>query len=167
MRKIFLILVLSIFLTGCGSNTNNTSGSTTQIPGRHTFRIGTYLWEIQLSDGWKKLDVPRAQEAVFLAQRDSENLVILRRESIPGSDPSQAIWDEAETAFPYFKPVEFETGNWSFQAKRDIASPYRYVQQRILPIPESRFFLLASCSYEVASTAASQCNEIMNSWKMK
>lgn len=162
--RIVSCVFLSLALIGCGSST--TDGG----DGSQRFGIGEMKWQLEIPENWEQEVVGEGSDAIILAHRADENFVIIRQSSeesdsvrafnaMRASAAEDLFWFEALTA-------DEDDLTWSFRAKLSPTSPLQEFQQKIFFLPGTNEFLLGSCAFEVAFSAGSECEDILDSWKI-
>ncbi len=156
-----LALLLSFFLVACGNN--NQDLNTENVPAKtHSFTVENRNWEITIPGDWEILE-PETQ-VPFLARNGSENIAILERD-LTNQDPAEQIINSAEQQFFAYTLNERDGNQWEFTGQPGPTNTPRTFWQEIMPLPNTRKFLLGSCSQIENSPLGSQCAAILNSWK--
>ena len=163
VHKFFFLVVTTLILVACSDNGDSSSSALQNFTSQ--FEIAATRWGLALPENWKKISPPQGSEAVFLARKKTENFVILRK---GGATPNLAkeIYKSAQSDFFLFEEGNFTLEQWSFQAKLKPSSPMRRYLQKIFVIPETSFYLLGTCSYEVKLGTADDCETILRSWEI-
>ncbi|MCK5460396.1 hypothetical protein KAI58_00225 [Candidatus Gracilibacteria bacterium] len=156
IQKKFLI-VLSIILTGCSYSFMQEEWNTGK------FKISNVIFEYKLPKDWTILHDELNIKNILIAQKNDENFIIQQLGDT--KTLSQTLYKEASKGFFYFHPISFSDELLVFQGKPSVNSPLREFHQKIIPIPNTEFFLYGSCSFEFMEGKTSDCKQIINSWK--
>jgi len=151
-------------IVGC-QNTIPTSVQTKEQVGRwETFRIQNTHWKYFMPNEWKQIKEQNSNEIITQAFKKSQNFIIIQKQGdidrIAGS-----ILGSGKDLY-YFKEISANTREWEFQAKTSISSPLRHFIQKTFPVPNTEFYILASCSYEEKIEKNSDCKTIINSFEV-
>jgi hypothetical protein len=156
----FVLAILS--LVGCG-NSGTELGTGDLPPVKQTFQFEGKDWNITIPGDWEVL--PAERQVPFVARKDSANIAILERDLV-NQDPTQQIIESAQEQFFTFNLDNREANAWKFTGQPGPTNTPRTFWQEIKVLPETRKFLLASCS-EIADNAEnSKCAAMVNSWRM-
>lgn len=158
--KLFCLILFSIFIFGCDLNGFSSKKTLTE-----KFKIQNTIFEYKIPESWTKTKNKTEKGEIILAQKEDENLVILQRYS-NSENLAKELFQQAKKNFFFFKSIKFEEKGWIFQAKPSSTTKLREFHQKIYPIKNSDIFLYASCSYEFSEEKESDCEEIINSWKI-
>lgn len=168
MKKI-LLLVLSLVLVGCGSNTSSflPNGNAVANDELQSFKIAGNTWQINLPSGWERIAPPAGNtEVVYLARNGAQNFSVTYQLGAP-ENPVAALLERAQKGFFVFEEKERGEDSWHFQAKLEVSSPLRDFWQKISLVPGTKDFLLLSCSQEVAFEAT-DCGDVLDSfWQVE
>jgi hypothetical protein len=154
-----LALLLAFIISGCGANTE--IGSEAAPPINHNFQVDNRDWRLTLPADWEVLE-PETQ-VPFLARKGSENIAILERD-VTNTDPVEQIIKSAESQFFAFQLNNQDANQWEFTGQPGPTNTPRTFWQKIIPIQNTRKFLLGSCSQIAESPMGSECAAILNSW---
>ena len=155
----YLALLLGLILVGCGGSDDLNSDTIPTV--KHEFIVDKRNWQITLPGDWEVLE-PENQ-VPFLARKGSENIAILERD-ITNTDPAEQIITSAENQF-FAYTLNTRSGNeWQFTGQPGPTNTPRTFWQKIIPIQNTRKFLLGSCSQISDTPSGSSCAAIINSW---
>lgn len=157
-------MVLGFFLLGCGS------GSDTVLPPTDptdAFRVGDTTWGLELPDTWQRVSSPEGFETVFLAQKESQNFVILQEQGTT-ENLAVSILTKAQENFIEFEEIYLndKTDTFRFRGKTALDSPAREYIQKVFLIPRTEAFLIGSCSWEPDISSSGDCQDIIDSWQI-
>ena len=159
MKNTFLFLFGIFLLFGCSKATTILSSA----PATDSFSIGKTTWGLHLPEGWQKILSLQTDEAIFVASKGSENFVILQKKGDPKSF-SDTLFKDAKQKLYIFEAGAVEPDRWEFTAKEFASDPLKHFIQKVFPIPDTKFFLVGSCSTDTAEQSLSQCKELIDSW---
>ncbi len=157
MKKILLIS-FCFFLTGCFDGKDSTSKNHTE-----KFKIENSLFKFELTEEWETLTPNNKKGEVILAQKNDENFVITHQGNYSNKTPEMIIQAIKQNFFS-FELLEQNKKTWSFQGKLSAKTPKRKFHQKIILLPDSKQFLLGSCSEEVFEDRKSDCINILDSF---
>ena len=163
MKKI-LLLVLSLVLVGCGSNSTSLFptnwGAEAEV---QSFKIAGNTWQINLPGGWSRVAPPAGNtEVIYLARKGTQNFSVTYQLGTP-ADPVAALLERAQKGFFIFEEKERGEDSWHFQAKLEVTSPLRDFWQKMSLVTGTEDYLLLSCSQEVAFEET-DCGEVLDSF---
>lgn len=158
--KQFYLIILTLFLFGC-----EIKGISSEKKITEKFKVQNTIFEYEIPESWIKTENKNEKGEIVLAQKENENLVIIQRYS-NSENLAKNLFQQAQNNFFFFKPIKFEEKGWIFQGKPSSTNSLREFHQKIYPIKNSDIFLYASCSYEFSEEKESDCEAILNSWKI-
>jgi hypothetical protein len=160
MKKI-LISILGITLMGCESPVVLNTSETTK------FKINETIFSVFLPDGWQKQIIENQNEVIFNAVKNRDSFVILQRiNQIESENAVAIIFESAKNDFFYFEEKSFSEKNkiWVFNGKIENTSNLEVYYQKIIPILNTDFFLIASCASE--DLEINDCDKIINNFEI-
>jgi len=158
MRK-FLILGFGIILLGCESPVVLNSGQESR------FKIGETTFSVSLPNGWTKQTEENQNEMIFNAVNNQDSFVILQRMNQRGNTPS-TVFASARSDFFYFEEKSFSEKKLTFvfHGKIKNTSNLKAYYQKIIPIPNTDFFLLGSCAS--GNLESNNCEKLISGFKV-
>ncbi len=160
MQRI-IILGLSFLLLGCDTPVISNEATTER------FQINETIFSTFLPTGWQKSVEENQNEMIFNAIKNRDSFVILQRiNQIKTSNAASIIFKSAKNDFFYFEEKSFSAKNksWIFHGKIKNTSNLEAYYQKIITIPNTNFFLLASCASE--NLEKNDCEKIINDFQI-
>lgn len=161
--KTYTLLFLSTFmLSGCfggSQNANEATGNNTI----NRFEVEGSVFSLNLPSTWTRIQNAE-KNTIFTAQNVDQNLVIIAREGKMASP--QALLETAQKQFFTFEVGETGSNFFEFKGKIQSTTPERVFWQKFIDIPNSNYYLVASCSYEFLADRNSSCESIIKGWNL-
>ncbi len=151
------LLIFCVFLSGCFN------GNDPESINLQKFKINNTTFEISLPRTWEILTPNNKKGEIILAQKNDQNIIITHQYNFSEKTPEIIINSLKKNLFS-FKLLEKKEDIWLFEGKLSVKTLKRNFYQKIVLIPDSKEFLLGSCSSEVFENRKSDCNEILASF---